>query len=402
MTTVHLMNGHHHLLNGNMNGAINGHMATTMNGYANHTQVEPPNKAVITQQQAESEYFDEENATNLIINYLPQEMTEEELRTLFSSVGPLESCKLIRDKVTRASLGYAFVKYELSSDAKKAMESLQGMKLTNKTIKVSVARPSSNEIKNANLYVSGLPISCNEQELRVLFSRFGPIITSKVLYEENGQSRGVGFVRFDKRIDAEQAITGLNNRIPEINGAVKPLTVKFANPPSQKIQPYLDILAQAKGLAGSALLRQAVGLSQLSPMAATSTASLGTSPLASPLSPNSASILRGNLAISPSSSISALNGLQTSSWCVFVYNLPSDANDLTLFQLFSKYGAILSTRVVYDENTKKCKGFGFVNMAHYEDATMAILHLNGYCLERGKPLQVSFKRPKSQNGMQVA
>ena len=300
-------------------------------------------------------------------------------------------------QVTRASLGYAFVKYELPNDAKKAMESLQGMKLTNKTIKVSVARPSSNEIKNANLYVSGLPLTCSEQELRVLFARFGAIITSKVLYEENGQSRGVGFVRFDKRMDAEAAIAGLNNRIPEMNAAVKPLTVKFANPPSQKIQPYLDILAQAKGLAGSALLRQAVGLSQLSPMQ-TSNASLGASPLASPLSPNS-SILRGNLAISPSNSVSALNGIQTSSWCVFVYNLPSDANDLTLFQLFSKYGAILSTRVVYDDNTKKCKGFGFVNMAHYEDATMAILHLNGYCLERGKPLQVSFKRPKSQANM---
>jgi len=397
MTTVHLMNGHHHLLNGNMN-AMNGHLA--MNGYANHAQMEPPKPAELV----EVEPFDEDNATNLIINYLPQEMTEEELRTLFSSVGPLESCKLIRDKVTRASLGYAFVKYELPNDAKKAMESLQGMKLTNKTIKVSIARPSSNEIKNANLYVSGLPLPCSEQELRVLFARYGAIITAKVLYEENGQSRGVGFVRFDKRIDAEAAISGLNNRIPEINGAVKPLTVKFANPPSQKIQPYLDILAQAKGLAGSALLRQAVGLSQLSPMAATSTAaaaSLGTSPLASPLSPNS-SILRGNLAISPSNSVTALNGIQTSSWCVFVYNLPSDANDLTLFQLFSKYGAILSTRVVYDDNTKKCKGFGFVNMAHYEDATMSILHLNGYCLERGKPLQVSFKRPKSQQNMPVA
>lgn len=303
--------------------------------------------------------------------------------------------------MTRASLGYAFVKYELANDARKAMESLQGMKLTNKTIKVSYARPSSNEIKNANLYVSGLPITANEHELKALFARYGSIITSKVLYEETGQSRGVGFVRFDKRVDAEAAINGLNNRIPEINGAVKPLTVKFANPPSQKIQPYLDILAQAKGIAGSALLRQAVGLSQLSPMTSSS-ASLGASPLASPLSPTSASMLRQNLAISPSSSVSALNGLQTSSWCVFVYNLPSDANDLTLFQLFSKYGAILSTRVVYDEATKKCKGFGFVNMTHYEEATMAILHLNGYCLERGKPLQVSFKRPKSQNGMQVA
>lgn len=295
-------------------------------------------------------------------------------------------------------MGYAFVKYEHPSDAKKAIESLQGMKLTNKTIKVSLARPSSNEIKNANLYVSGLPLSCSEHDLRILFARFGAIITSKVLYDEQGQSRGVGFVRFDRRADAESAINGLNNRIPELNGAIKPLTVKFANPPSQKIQPYLDILAQAKGLAGSAFLRQAVGLSQFSPMS--STTSLGTSPLTSPLSPTSASLLaRNNLAVnSASSSGSSINGVGNTSWCVFVYNLPSDATELTLFQLFSKFGAIQSTRVVYDENTKKCKGFGFVNMAHYEDATVSILNLNGYCCERGKPLQVSFKRPKSHGG----
>lgn len=272
------------------------------------------------------------------------------------------------------------------------------MKLTNKTIKVSIARPSSNEIKNANLYVSGLPLTCTEMELRHLFSRFGPIITSKVLYEESGQSRGVGFVRFDKRVDAEGAINGLNNRIPELNGAIKPLTVKFANPPSQRIQPYLDILTQAKGLAGSAFLRQAVGLSQLSPLNSTGT-SLTTSPLASPLSPNSASILRNNI-VNQTAASNAQSALSTS-WCIFVYNLPSDASELTLFQLFSKFGAIHSTRVVYDENTKKCKGFGFVNMAHYEDATMAILNLNGYCCERGKPLQVSFKRPKSQNSMHL-
>lgn len=79
---------------------------------------------------------DDDTRTNLIINYLPQEMTEEELRTLFSSVGCLESCKLIRDKVTKASLGYAFVNYQHPCDARKAIHSLQGMKLTTKTIKV--------------------------------------------------------------------------------------------------------------------------------------------------------------------------------------------------------------------------------------------------------------------------
>ena len=44
--------------------------------------------------------MDEESKTNLIVNYLPQTMTQEEIRSLFSSIGEVESCKLIRDKVT--------------------------------------------------------------------------------------------------------------------------------------------------------------------------------------------------------------------------------------------------------------------------------------------------------------
>lgn len=47
-----------------------------------------------------------------------------------------------------------------------------------------------------------------------------------------GGSRGVGFIRFDKRIEAEEAIKGLNGQKP--SGAAEPITVKFANNPSQK------------------------------------------------------------------------------------------------------------------------------------------------------------------------
>lgn len=43
---------------------------------------------------------DDDSKTNLIVNYLPQTMTQEEIRSLFSSIGEVESCKLIRDKVT--------------------------------------------------------------------------------------------------------------------------------------------------------------------------------------------------------------------------------------------------------------------------------------------------------------
>jgi len=47
---------------------------------------------------AGSETSYEDNQTNLIVNYLPQTMSQDDLRTLFSSLGELESCKLIRDK----------------------------------------------------------------------------------------------------------------------------------------------------------------------------------------------------------------------------------------------------------------------------------------------------------------
>jgi ELAV like protein 2/3/4 len=43
---------------------------------------------------------DQDSKTNLIVNYLPQTMTQDDIRSLFASIGELESCKLIRDKAT--------------------------------------------------------------------------------------------------------------------------------------------------------------------------------------------------------------------------------------------------------------------------------------------------------------
>ena len=45
-----------------------------------------------------------------------------------------------------------------------------------------------------------------------------------------GISKGVGFVRFDKRHEAERAIKQLNGLVPV--GCSEPITVKFANSPS--------------------------------------------------------------------------------------------------------------------------------------------------------------------------
>lgn len=52
------------------------------------------------QQNGSNGNIPDDSRTNLIVNYLPQSMTQEEIRSLFSSMGDVESCKLIRDKFT--------------------------------------------------------------------------------------------------------------------------------------------------------------------------------------------------------------------------------------------------------------------------------------------------------------
>ena len=68
---------------------------------------------------------------------------QEEIRSLFSSIGEVESCKLIRDKVTGQSLGYGFVNYHRQEDAAKAIQTLNGLRLQNKTIKVNTEQLES-------------------------------------------------------------------------------------------------------------------------------------------------------------------------------------------------------------------------------------------------------------------
>jgi ELAV like protein 2/3/4 len=48
-------------------------------------------------------------------------------------------------------------------------------------LQVSLARPSSDQIKGANLYVGGIPKTWTHKDLDSLFSSFGHIVTSRIL-----------------------------------------------------------------------------------------------------------------------------------------------------------------------------------------------------------------------------
>lgn len=46
-----------------------------------------------------------------------------------------------------------------------------------------------------NLYISNLPLSMDEQELETMLKPFGQVVSTRILRDANGASRGVGFAR---------------------------------------------------------------------------------------------------------------------------------------------------------------------------------------------------------------
>ncbi|MDQ7787515.1 MAG: RNA-binding protein [Thermodesulfovibrionales bacterium] len=67
--------------------------------------------------------------------------TEESLRELFSSIGEVESVKVITDQDTGRSKGFGFVEMSSDEDAKKAIEQLNGKTFMERALIVNEARP---------------------------------------------------------------------------------------------------------------------------------------------------------------------------------------------------------------------------------------------------------------------
>ncbi|XP_039958590.1 sex-lethal homolog isoform X1 [Bactrocera neohumeralis] len=180
------------------------------------------------------------NGTNLIVNYLPQDMTDRELYALFRTIGPINTCRIMRDYKTGYSFGYAFVDYASETDSQRAIRSLNGITVRNKRLKVSYARPGGESIKDTNLYVTNLPRTITDDQLDTIFGKYGMIVQKNILRDKlTGKPRGVAFVRFNKREEAQEAISALNNVIPE--GGSQPLTVRLAEEHGKaKAQQYMS------------------------------------------------------------------------------------------------------------------------------------------------------------------
>ncbi|HSC37713.1 MAG TPA: RNA-binding protein, partial [Chitinophagaceae bacterium] len=83
---------------------------------------------------------------------------------------------------------------------------------------------------------------------------------------------------------------------------------------------------------------------------------------------------------------------------LFVTGLPYDMDDTDLKEMFELYGEVKSAKVALDKETRKSRGFGFVEMPNREEALETINLLNGAGIGRKKmSVQESAERPPSGN-----
>ena len=61
---------------------------------------------------------------------------------------------------------------------------------------------------------------------------------------------------------------------------------------------------------------------------------------------------------------------------LFVGSLPWSVNDEELKQTFEKHGTVISAKVIEDRETRRSRGFGFVEMESSSDASNAMKALN--------------------------
>lgn len=178
--------------------------------------------------------------TKLIVNYIPQFATEDDLSQIFSTVGRVESVKIMRDFKTGYSFGFGFVKYANPDDASKAIQALNGYNFRNKRLKVSYSRPPGTDMKDSNLYITNLPKDITEQQIDNMFCEYGEIVQRTVLKDKvTGMPRGVAFVRFSKGEEAQAAIASLHGKMLE--NAMLPLSVRVAEDHGRQKAQYIDM-----------------------------------------------------------------------------------------------------------------------------------------------------------------
>lgn len=118
--------------------------------------------------------------------------------------------------ISSKSNRYGFARFENEELAKAAIEKMNGAKVGDSEIVVERYEMNRDQRKSSafnNLYVKEFPVSWSDDDLKNYFSKYGTLGSVTIMKDDDGKSKGFGFVCFDKPEDATQAMEKENNTI---------------------------------------------------------------------------------------------------------------------------------------------------------------------------------------------
>ncbi|XP_077106356.1 polyadenylate-binding protein 1-like isoform X2 [Ranitomeya variabilis] len=270
---------------------------------------------------------------NISIKNLDKTIDSKLLYDTFSAFGSIMSCKVVCDE--NGSKGYGFVHFETRESAQKAIDSLNGKILNDQRVFIEHTKSSHEREPElvasslyTNVYIKNFGENMDNKQLKELFSKYGPTRSVKVMTDQNGTSKGFGFVSFEKQEDALKAVNEMNGK--DVNG--KAIYVGRAE---KKLKRQAELRKTFEEIEQKRITRSQVS-----------------------------------------------QGVN-----LYIKNLADCIDDHLLHQLFSSYGTIISAKVMMEGRCSK--GVGFVCFSAPEEATKAVTEMNGRIVA-SKPLHVTF------------
>jgi polyadenylate-binding protein len=281
---------------------------------------------------------------NVFIKNLEKSITQKQLLETFEQFGKILSCKIETDEKGE-SKGYGYIQFASDEDGEAAISGVNGMMLKDKVVFVGPfmsrkERESSGTFmqKFTNVYVKNLPEEWDDMKLTEMFEKYGETTSVLLRTDDQGKSRGFGFVNFKEPEGAQKAVEELNGK--EIEG--KELFVGRAQKKSERQN---DLRAQFEQRRQERL--------------------------------------------------SKYEGVN-----LYVKNIDDDVDDDKLREMFEPFGTISSTKVMRDQKSGASRGFGFVCFASPDEATKAVTTMNGK-ISGTKPMFVALAQPREVRRRQL-
>lgn len=180
------------------------------------------------------------HGSEVFIGALPRDITEEDLRDLCDSLGDIIEIRLMKNKDTGESKGFAFVSFKTKDVAQKAIEQLHSKEYKGRTLRCSLSETKY------RLFIGNVPKNLTDDEFKKLIDEVGPGAEHIELIKDPqtpSRNRGFAFVEYFNNSCADYSRQKMASADFKLEGNTP--TVTWADP---KSTPDHSSSAQVKAL----------------------------------------------------------------------------------------------------------------------------------------------------------